>query len=38
MATEKSDVYSLSGLFVERHTPYQAKYFEGFFSVKTGFK
>ena len=34
MNTEKSDVYSMSGLFVEKHSPHQAKYFGGFFSVR----
>lgn len=35
MRTEKSDVYSISGLFIEGHTPHQAKFFGGFFSVRT---
>ena len=35
MITEKSDVYSISGLFVERHSLSQAKFFGGFFSVRT---
>lgn len=35
MRTEKSDVYSMTGIFVENHTPNLARYFGGFFSVRT---
>ena len=35
MNHEKSNVYSISGFFVEGHSPNQARYFGGFFSVRT---
>ncbi len=34
MNTEKSDVHSITGLFVEKHSPRQAKYFGGFLALR----
>jgi hypothetical protein len=35
MKTEKTDLHSITGFFVENHSPALAKYFGGYLSVRT---